>query len=62
MMDIEEVRSAAQKMVQGISAIRPMLDLPRVILSKEAQNTNLSSLIKTLGISASVNNIPQVGS
>ena len=60
-MNIEEVKTAARKHVQGITAIHPMLNLPRIILCKEARNTSLTSIIETLGISASVNHTSQVG-
>ena len=59
-MNLEDVEVAVRKHVQGITAIRPMLDLPRVILPTEARNTSLASLIESLAISASVDSIPQV--
>ena len=60
-MNIEDVKIAARKYVQGIAAIHPMLDVPRIILCEEARNTSLTSLIETLGISASEKHISQVG-
>ena len=59
-MNIEDVKIAARKHVQGIAAIHPMLDLPMIILCKEARNRSLASLIETLGISASVKRTSQV--
>ena len=59
-MDIEDVRTAARKHVKGIAAIHPNLDFPTIVLCKEARNTSLTSLIETLGISASAQHTSQV--
>ena len=61
-MDFEEVKVAARRQIQGITAIHPTLALPRTFLSKDAQSTSLASLVQTLDVLASVNYTPKVGS
>lgn len=61
-MDFEDVKMAARRDIQGITAIHPTLALSRVPISKEARSTSLASLVETLNVSASLNNTPEVGS
>lgn len=57
-MNLEDLRNAARKHFQAITADHPTLPLPRAFLSKEARSTSLASLVKNLNVSASERSTP----
>ena len=59
-MNLEDLRNAARKHFQAITADHPTLPLPRAFLSKEARSTSLASLVKNLNVSASERSTPWV--
>ena len=61
-MNFDDVKIAARNHLHDITVVNPILDLPRALLSEEAQSTSLASLVEKLDISASATSIYQVGS
>lgn len=51
-MNFDDVKKAARKHIQGISATSDMLAFPGAFISKEAQSKNLASLLGSLDISS----------
>ena len=60
-MIFDDVKIAARKHIQGITAPNDTLAFPGAFISEEVQSTNLASLLETLDISASARSTIQVG-
>lgn len=59
-MDFEDLKSAAWKHIQGITAIHPTPALPRAFPFREAWSISLMSLVEKLDFSASARSTPQL--
>ncbi|KAF6232717.1 hypothetical protein HO173_009156 [Letharia columbiana] len=59
-MNFEDLKSAARRHIQAITAIHPTPALPRAFLSREARSTGLASLVENLEVSASARSTSQL--
>ena len=60
-MNVEELKDAAWKYIQGITTTHPTLALPRDFLPENIRSTSLASLVEKLDLSASSKSTFQVG-